>query len=132
MCLIPYIGSEFKVTDKDIVCYKVVEKRANGIYKSHYIGFEYVIRVTYKDSIRCDYTERYEITEGMFHSYVRITDAYKQCKEWNKIYEPMLEYRVLKCIIPKGSVYIVGFVSSQFTPSYASQEIKILEELCIH
>ena len=131
MCLTPYANSDFKVADKDIVCYKVVEKRANGIYNSPCIWFEYVIRVSYKDSVEFDF-KRHKITKGMFHSYASWIDAGKQCKEWNGIYEPKIKYRVLKCIIPKGSVYIIGFFGSRFISSYASREIKILEELCIH
>lgn len=132
MCLTPYANSDFKVADKDIVCYKVVEKRANGIYRSPYMRFEYVIRVSYKDSTKFDFKQRHRITEGMFHSYASWIDARKQCKEWNRIYEPEISCRVLKCIIPKGSVYIIGFFGSRFISSYASREIKILEELCIH
>lgn len=128
MCLIPYIGSEFKIADRDIVCYKIVEKRANGIYKSPYVGFEYVIRVTYKDSVRCDYTERYEITKGMFHSFASGRDACRLCEEWNGTCDK-IKHKVLKCIIPKGSTYIAGFFS-RFMPSYASKQIKILEEIC--
>lgn len=128
MCLIPYIGSEFKIADRDIVCYKIVEKKANGIYKSPYVGFEYVIRVTYKDYVRCNYTERHEITKGMFHSFASSRDACKLCGEWNGICNK-IKHKVLKCIIPKGSTYIAGFFS-HFMPSYASKQIKILEEIC--
>lgn len=115
-----------KIADKDIVCYKFVERtKIKGVYKSDYQGFEYIIRQLYTNNLdirfanksiqRYFYTCFYKIEEGMFHSYV------------NPMLKPLSHYILLKCIIPKGAYYFEGYFED--SPSYASSQIKILEEI---
>ena len=130
MCL--YLNClEPKVADKDIVCYKLV-KRTNikGVYKSSFKEFEYVIRQLYINNfdIKFSYflikhisiigSPIAYIEEGMFHSYA--SNLYP-------ILSPLPWCALLKCIIPKGAYYFEGYFDD--CPSYASSQIKILEEI---
>ena len=133
MCL--YVTHlEPKIADKDIVCYKLVKRtKIKGIYKSSFQRFEYIIRKLYTNNlnIKCvnniikyfksQYlgTSNYFIEEGMFHSYVN-----NLCPVI-----PLPHCVPLKCIIPKGAYYFEGYFND--SPSYASSQIKILEEIKI-
>ena len=123
---------EPKIADKDIICYKLVKRtEIKGIYKSSFIGFEYIIRQLYTkqlytNNIKIEFSYKfikdrilsgYSIEEGMFHSYENYLSAIT-----------VLPNRVtLKCIIPKGAYYFEGYFGNY--PSYASSQIKILEEI---
>ena len=120
---------EPKIADKDIICYKLVERtKIKGVYKSKYQGFEYVIKQLYTNNLdirfanksikRYFYTGFYKIEEGMFHSYT---------SSMYPILSPSSYYTLLKCIIPKGAYYFEGYFDD--APSYASSQIKILEEI---
>ena len=126
MCLV-INHLEPKIADKDIVCYKLVERtKIKGIYKSHLLEFEYIIRRLYTNYFDIKYADmlikrrysRFAIEEGMFHSYSSriypILDSLPNCA-------------LLKCIIPKGAYYFKGYYGNY--PSYASSQIKILEEI---
>ena len=124
---------EPKIADKDIVCYKLVKRtKIKGIYKSSFQRFEYIIRRLYTNNlnIKCanniikyfksQYlgTSNYFIEEGMFHSYA---------SKSSPILSPLPWWALLKCIIPKGAYYFEGYFDD--SPSYASSQIKILEEI---
>ena len=136
MCL--FINQlEPKIADKDIICYKRVRRtKIKGIYKSSEIGFEYIIRQLYTNNINysfankvikkerifisyMNYLEADFIEEGMFHSYVNHL--------YPAILSPLPNCALLKCIIPKGAYYFEGYFDE--SPSYASSQIKILEEI---
>lgn len=122
-----------KIADKDITCYKLVERtKIKGVYKAQYQEFEYIIRQLYTNN--CDIEDvafhirynrylgegLYIIREGMFHSFI------------DYLFSAMLKnsfpnYTLLKCVIPKGAYYFKGTFGT--LPSYASSQIKILEEI---
>ena len=118
-----------KIADKDIVCYKLVERtKIKGIYKSSFQRFEYVIRQLYTNNIDISFINKikkhfykcfYIIEEGMFHSYASYL--------YPVILSPLPNCALLKCIIPKGAYYYEGYFDD--LPSYASSQIKILEEI---
>lgn len=117
-----------KIADKDIICYKLVERtKIKGIYKSSFQKFEYVIRqlytnnfdITYADELIKGVCSKYYIEEGMFHSYANHL--------YPVILSPLPYCALLKCIIPKGAYYYEGYFDD--CPSYASSQIKILEEI---
>lgn len=120
---------EPKIADKDIVCYKLVKRtRIKGVYKSSFRGFEYIIRKLYTNNIKIGFSYflmkhrnifGYFIEEGMFHSY--------ESHLYPVILSPLPNCALLKCIIPKGAYYFEG--TFDFSPSYASSQIKILEEI---
>ena len=134
MCLfINYL--EPKIADKDIVCYKLVKRtKIKGIYKSSFQRFEYIIRRLYTNNINIRFINKivktwcltypylmYSIDEGMFHSY--------KSRLCPVILSPLPSCALLKCIIPKGAYYFEGYFDD--SPSYASSQIKILEEIKI-
>ena len=128
---------EPKIADKDIICYKLVVKKASGIYNSLYKKFEYIIRRNYKisETEKCILKEnRFGVKileEGVFHSFVREVDAFVDYQEQANIlishyHFPMI-LSIIKCAIPKGAIYYIGSTNSML--SYASSQIKILEEI---
>ena len=138
MCL--YVTHlEPEIADKDIVCYKLVKRtKIKGIYKSSFQRFEYVISQLYTNNINysfankvikkerifisyMNYLEEDFIEEGMFHSYMTL--SYSLQNSIQLLYNGV----ILKCIIPKGAYYFEGKFDE--TPSYASSQIKILEEI---
>ena len=128
MCLV-IKQLEPKIADKDIICYKLVKRtKIKGIYKSSFQGFEYIIRQLYTNNIKIEFSYKlikpetifgYFIEEGMFHSYVSYL--------YPVILSPLPNGALLKCIIPKGAYYFEGYFDE--SPSYASSQIKILEEI---
>ena len=128
MCLV-IKKLESKIADKDIICYKLVKRtKTKGIYESSFQGFEYVIRQLYTNNLDIRFANKrikryfykcfYKIKEGMFHSYK--SNPYPTLNTSSY-------YVLLKCIIPKGAYYFEGYFGN--CPSYASSQIKILEEL---
>ena len=128
MCLVT-TQLEPKIADKDIVCYKLVKRtKIKGIYKSSFQRFEYVIRQLYTNNIKIEFSYKfikdrplfgYFIEKGMFHSYASHL--------YPVILSPLPNCALLKCIIPKGAYYFEGYFDD--SPSYASSQIKILEEI---
>ena len=133
MCLV-INHLEPKIADEDIVCYKLVKRtKIKGIYKSNFQIFEYIIRQLYTNNLDIRFVDKiiknldttrsglclYIIEEGMFHSYVSYL--------YPVILSPLRNCALLKCIIPKGAYYFEGIFD--FSPNYASSQIKILEEI---
>ena len=117
-----------KIARKDIVCYKMVERtKIKGIYKSSFQEFEYIIRQLYTNNINYAFASKVVksmmriayIEEGMFHSCASPL--------YPVILSPLPHGALLKCIIPKGAYYFEGYFDD--SPSYASSQIKILEEI---
>ena len=123
-----------KIADKDIVCYKLVKRtKIKGIYKSNFQRFEYVIRQLYTNNLDIRFADKviknlcpsrphlgiYVVEEDMFHSYAS--------RSYLVTLSPLPNCALLKCIIPKGAYYFEGYFDE--SPSYASSQIKILEEI---
>ena len=130
MCLV-LSHLEPKIADKDIICYKFVDRtKIKGVYKSGFKKFEYIIRRLYTNNISIEFSDRvikpskthykrYYIEEDMFHSYTNYMPF--------KLLFILPDESILKCIIPKGAYYYIGTCGSNL--SYASSQIKILEEI---
>ena len=98
-----------KIADKDIICYKIVERtKIKGIYISSGMGFEYIIRQLYTNNLDIKYVNfiikrRYNmftIEKNMFHSFSKYLPTMSTLST---------NYVALKCIIPKGAYYFEGY-----------------------
>ena len=133
MCLI--IDSEkFKVPCvalEDIECYKVVAETIYGDFISPFVGYCYEIG---KEECGVICVEDDKVLTG-FHSYVQVEDAFKMKGKMLDIFN--CEFKVVRCIIPKGSSYYVGEVDTGyedeiygdgvFPDGYVSDSIRIVD-----
>ena len=131
MCLIVGKNAHFKIAKKDIVVYKVIEKKYNYLRTPFQLS-PITIGETYRES-SLNVTFR-EVNTGL-HSFCRLWSAKKLCKKMvlqNKNFwyvdESECEYMVVKCIIPKGSMYIKGRVNGKyFEKGYVSDTLTYVE-----
>lgn len=130
MCL--FRQGKLRITDKDIVSYKVV----NSNLKSQYYNFQYEVGKIYnkvwdKDFVK--YCEEGDTIGGnAFHSSLDKNYAIWLYGE-NSHYDPIDGHQIpqlgtgqilLKCIIPAGTIYFKGSFSE-----IASEKI-IIKEIC--
>ena len=118
MCFITK-GSVLKRAEKDIVCYKIMAKtvrKSDGrvaFFKSYYQNFEYEPGVIYRG--KSELNMRFHclfglvITKGGYHSYKHKARIYSDSNI------------MVKCIIPKGSLYLENLCY------YCSTAIKVVE-----
>ena len=70
MCLV-IKQLEPKIADKDIICYKLVERtKIKGIYKSSFQGFEYIIRQLYTNNLDIRFADR--VIKNLCPSYTHL------------------------------------------------------------
>jgi hypothetical protein len=128
MCLLnaKYIGE----VKEDIACYKVV-------YVYEYMGKEYLGTPYHRAAVKIGrayhsqigYCRLRDIVQEALHSFAKLKDARHECKLWNAIGG---EYRIAKCIIPKGAEYYEGiFMPGRGDKCYASSAIKYVKLLKI-
>lgn len=113
-----------KVAKKNIICYKILIEDEEGKYSSPiYNKKKWEIGKTYTNKQkRCDFAGA--VYGGFYHTYVnkeKAKEASKRC-HGNKSH-------VVKCIIPKGTMYFVGNVNYSRIRGYASRTLKIEEIL---
>jgi len=112
MCLtiVSKSGLKPKIAKKDIVCYKSVIRYnpINNTVDSAYKGYTYKLNSKNKiikklfmelSIVIRGYTRYSELRIG-YHSFNNLKEAKREANYWN-------EY-VVKCIIPKGSIYYNG------------------------
>ena len=125
MCLTVRKNAHFKIAKKDIVVYKVIEKVPFGLRTPFQLS-PIAIGETYRES-GINVTFR-EVNTGL-HSFCRLRSAKKLCEKMilqNKSlwHVDKCEYMVVKCIIPKGSMYIKGRVNGEyFEKGYVSDAL---------
>ena len=141
-----------KVAKKDIVCYKVVKRRCDGIYETPFrhtplgktldgkqeyglivynnwsrSGFGTISRDNiYEDKPKFSYV----VEDGAIHSYKKLSGAKRLVKFFTRRgFED--EYHIFECIIPAGSDYYVGKENADGTGfiCYASGCIKFVERI---
>ena len=129
MCFVTY-NLEIKTADEDITCFKYVVKTSDDTYITPFVGMtveigkQYDVKddnvevnkyVTGKYDGLIQQRNKYEISKGVFHSYVKpdfITHAIHSMNPCTYM---------VKCIIPKGTVYLTNGYE------YASKSIKYLK-----
>lgn len=131
MCLSTYQYTPF-IAEKDIVCYKTVFAPNDEFeMTSLFYGRKYKLNIVYTESAFLKTSEPNDMTlsnmSGLglrmvrngFHSYAKRIDAYFMC---SKIKNTV----ILKCIIPKNSLYYSNNKIDDVHPCYCSDSIKII------
>lgn len=118
MCFITK-RSKLKIALEDIECYKIMDdvvQKATGeiaFFKSYYQDFKYEPGVVYKDksklNMRFCYWLGLNMTKGGYHSYINPIDYWHEGGP------------IVRCIIPKGSLYLENDLC------YCSTAIKVVE-----
>lgn len=142
MCLIVKKNTKKKIAEKDVVCYKLVE-RCSYDKTTFRTPFRNVIlsdsilkgKETYKASGRMmpfhpDYIELERgdriIEKGGIHTYANKKDVMKEVDKTNNS-----NFHIYKCIIPKGTPYYEGYfycLTGDYV-SYASKQIKFVKQV---
>ena len=145
MCLYRKLSDKLSIASKDIVCYKVVVVPYDVRHKfktkllrllhlwKHYetffmnteitIGSTVIAQPVSTERVLAHMDKYQDIIEGGFiHSYQKKKDA--------KRFQKSRAYRcdVVKCIIPKGTYYFIGF-DVDFIQQYASTQIKYVKPI---
>jgi len=104
MCLDVGYESKAKVAEEDIKCYKVIIKKyGNTGWMTPFMCIPIKEGEVCKSEIVVD---RFEIAVAL-HSFTNLTAAKRELK-WFKDRRQNNDPIVIKCIIPKGSVYYMG------------------------
>ena len=128
MCLKIRKNAKVKTAKKDIVCYKVVEKRAKYGYVTPFFNMPVSIGEEYGDVSleKKDNIDGIVVEEG-YHSLKTFEDAAD--------YTAMLMFArhvcftIIKCVIPKGAKYYDGMTTMVFKlyNGYVSDKIRFTE-----
>lgn len=135
MCLILTEKAGIKVAKENIICYKVMEKRDKNLI-SPYQSMHYkcgTMRVS-ETPIKLKHGPLGAYIEKGFHSISNEQEA-KRLKSALQtsamLYYFDAQYVVVKCLIPTGTRYAVGFFSwmGESFNSICSERIIVLEEV---
>ena len=126
MCLEIKKDQQPLTAEADISCYKVViyeERYYNVEYKTYFKKAIIKLGSTYKSKLERNtkYDTYVDSVEMGLHSFIDLESAIDFIDNGNNFYE----LRVIKCLIPKGSIYYSG--SFGYWDSYASTALKYLE-----
>lgn len=125
MCLIPKESA--KIAEKDIVVYKVLSKYLNGAYYSPWRDAPYEIGKLYTANIRYyerlshkvdEYLLKTTVIEEGLHAYIDYSTAVL-----TSAMVPIPGLFVVKAIIPRGSMYVLGTRNE-----IVSTQLKLIEE----
>lgn len=133
MCLLLNSASKTSIAHEDIEVYKVVMSNGYGI-QTPYRRTKVLLNLTYHTDLQI---ECLKVHLG-FHSFVKLVDAELECRLWNDYIENTslnYRYKIVKCVIPNGSMYVNGCFSVcdqhgifvKEVDSYASSQIKYIE-----
>ena len=123
------------VAERDVECFKVVVKqKEEGTYLSPYMKHSYKLGETivpnqddiepFKTNLK---TEDVYIVEGGFlYSFSNIEIARFKAEE-NTKKNPVVNYAILKCLIPKGTSYYTDL----FCQEYASKKLFVVGEVSL-
>ena len=131
MCLVINKDKVPTRAKNDIVVYKIVEEMSDGILtpfqcKFVNIGETYKEKGKYKVEPSDEYAEDERIIRGgMFHSYPNIKEA-ERAKAFMVSVHGGRGFKIAKCIIPKGSLFIEGYSKIYHTCIFVTvNEIKL-------
>ena len=118
MCFVTDM-SKIRLAEKDIECFKIVRKGKKYCFKnccfSYYQDFKYEYDKIYSSKSKWKLFLRWifdiYVSDEAYHSYI-----YNPCPPYSPI-------RVVKCVIPKGSLYLIDEEGNE----YVSTSIKVLK-----
>lgn len=124
MCLIPKESA--KIAKEDIVVYKILVKYLDGVYYSPWrdapykIGKLYTANIRYRLHVRADvnFLIRDWIIEEGLRAYIDYSTAILK-----SMMVPVSGLFIVKAIIPRGSMYVLGAGSE-----IVSTQLKLIEE----
>lgn len=129
MCLKIRKNAKVKTAEKDIVCYKVVEKRAKYGYVTPFFNMPISIGEEYGDVSLEKKDNIYEIVvEEGYHSLKTFEDAADYTAMLMLVHRVC--FTIIKCVIPKGAKYYNGWTpifGCKLYNSYASDKIRYVE-----
>lgn len=138
MCL--YSKDELRKAKRDIICYKVLEhiidkdltiEIFNTPCTKTFVDIKENFKATGIELISVDYDETIMYSMGFIHTYKNIKDAIHYIEAINSLTSNLnTRYEIYKCIIPKDIIYVEGKTANDRS-SYASKEIKFIEEIII-
>lgn len=128
MCLYTKKDSKLQVAEKDIVCYKrLLYFERSGMFGTPY-QFAVVTKrqlmgkicftAKGKKEIVTTELDEVKVGGGFIHTYKFLNQDERNCNRDGQY--------IFKCIIPKGTEYIVG-VDSYGYPSFASRKIRFVD-----
>nr|DAW84560.1 MAG TPA: hypothetical protein [Caudoviricetes sp.] len=115
MCTYLNPNYKIKIAEEDIVCYKIVNAESSYCM-SYYQNYKYTFGEVYKTDYFSpeDPWEGDTIENGAFHSYKELESALIDI-------EDMKDASIVRCHIPKGSKYVLGYDLDDF-PCYVSEK----------
>ena len=130
MCLYIKKNAKVKTAKKDIVCYKVVEKKAKYGYVTPFFNMPISIGEEYGDVSLEKKDNLYGIViEEGYHSLKTFEDAAEFVAVLMLVH-PFCSFTIVKCVIPKGAKYYDGRTTIKFGEQhngYASDRIRYVE-----
>lgn len=130
MCLIIRKNAKVKTAKKDIVCYKVVEKRVKSGYVTPFFNMPISIGEEYGDaSLKKKITYFSIVVEEGYHSLKTFEDAMDYTAMLMLAHQ-FCSFAIVKCVIPKGAKYYDGMTENTIGKrknGYASDKIRYVE-----
>lgn len=114
MCLVIKEHQVPQRAEQDITVYKIVEQYVNGFLSTPFqhvaiaIGKKYETSEQFEAESDCIHEEDEKVIgKGLFHSYPTYKDAENSLNFMQSI-RATLKLGIIKCIIPKGALYLEG------------------------
>lgn len=129
MCLKIRKNAKVKTAEKDIVCYKVVEKRVKSGYVTPFFNMPISIGEEYGDVSLEKKDNMYEeiVVEEGYHSLKTFEDAADYTAMLMLAHQVC--FTIIKCVIPKGAKYYDGRTPmlGKLHNGYVSDKIRYTE-----
>lgn len=126
MCLDINRKSNVKLANNDIICYKVAYYDERNKLRTYARNSIFKLGKTYTSSLHRITTLNYDYITVELHSFKNNGEAIDVMKALSNHFKK--QYVVIKCIIPKGSLYYIGS-SDETEKEFASNKLTYVEVL---
>lgn len=126
MCL-RTINKHPKVTDHDIVAYKIARRDSHGFYKTPLQWFTFELDKTYVDEVPLQMKTSdgnnmvYDIHGGVFHLFKSLDKIKDYYMGKNEV--------LIEALIPAGSEIYEGYYAGTATECYGTKQVRYLKEV---